>query len=68
VNDDRVDNRADADAAIRQVMVGRIQHGCAQIVLLQHVTEVQDGGLVRRRCTAQVHALWLCITAIKLRN
>src|SRR6201993_3754790 len=41
----RVHNRAraNADAAIFQVVVDRVQHGSAQIMPLQKMAEVQDG-------------------------
>ena len=58
MEDGRVHNRAraDADAAILQIVVDRLQHGSAQIVLLQQMTEVQNRRLVRRCRTTQIDA------------
>src|SRR5579863_2218715 len=49
MNNGGVHNRSgrDADAPAVQITVHRIQHGPAQIVLLQQVTKLQDGGLIR---------------------
>src|SRR6201984_3648223 len=58
----RMDNRCvydragrDAKATALQMLVDRTQHRPAQIMLLQQMAEVQDGGLIWCRSTAQVH-------------
>ena len=59
----RVDDRcvndgagADTDALAFQVMVHRVQHLTAQIVLLKQVAEAKDGRLVRRRGYSKVNS------------
>ena len=46
--------RGDADAPALQILVHRVQHRPAQLVLLQQVTEPEDGALVRRRRAPQI--------------
>jgi hypothetical protein len=58
MNNGRIDDRAglDADALSRQMQVHRVEHGTAEVMLFEQVTEAQHGRFIRCRSHAQVNA------------